>query len=82
MNKLLNWMYRKLSRNGHRIALFAVSLDIDKYHKAVKGSATCHLHPDIADDEELKQMAFNMIDYIRNHYDMDKLITVEKNPRK
>lgn len=78
----LIFLMRKLTGNGHQIPLLYVTLDIDKYHESVEDFAECRFHPDFKDDEELKQMAFQMTDYIRAHYDMDKLLEPVNNPRK
>lgn len=82
MGKLYTAIVKKACGNGHKVPLLAVTIDLDKYHKSAKGSAMVRFHPDFKNDKHLQEMAFNMTDYIRNNYDMDKLITCEKNEKK
>lgn len=82
MGKIYTAIARKICGNGHKVPLLAVTIDLDKYHKAVEGSATVNFHPDFKGDICLQEMAFSMVDYIRHHYDMEKLITCEKNDKR
>ena len=38
----------------------------------------CHFHPKFENDVKLQQMAFDMTEYIRSNYDMEKLIEIKE----
>lgn len=66
--------YGRLTGNGHKIPLMQMTIDLHKFRKDPKGSCMINYHPDFKDNDELKRMSFEMCDYIRTHYDMEKLI--------
>ena len=75
---IFNYIVRKLSGNGHRIPLIQVSIDIFKYRINPIGSCMCHFHPKFENDMKLQKMAFDMTEYIRSNYDMEKLIEIKE----
>lgn len=74
MKKLLNWWYRRKTKNLTKIPLFVVYFNYLKYkNQKYHGKCNCvvHIHPDIAEDDELRAKINDCIDYIRDKYDMD-----------
>ena len=70
IEKLIN----KLTKNHTEIPLFYVSLNLEKYkNEGDKGSCDVKLHP-ILKDEYIASQLNELIDYIRENYDMDDLV--------
>ena len=65
---------RLLTKNYTKIPLFYVTFDYNKFKELGKiGSCDAVTHPLIKDDDKLKQMIADTIDYIRDNYDMNKI---------
>ena len=61
-----------LTRNGTQIPLLYVTFDYNKFKKEGKiNSCMCNIHPVIAKDDHIKQTLFELVNYIRDTYDMD-----------
>lgn len=65
---------RLFTKNSTRIPLLWVDFDYKKYKSdGAKGSCIAKVHPNIANDEYIKQTLDELIDYIRDNYDMDEI---------
>ena len=73
MRRLFNVWLRKKTKNLARIPLFVMTFDWQKYQKDGKeGSCTMYsIHPNIRDDEFLKEKLQECVDHIRDNYDME-----------
>lgn len=70
--KLFNMWIRYKTKNLTRIPLFTMVLDYRKYQRDGKpGSCTFYTHPDIAQDEFVKEKLCEVVDHIRDNYDLD-----------
>lgn len=70
--KLCNLYIRKKTKNLTEIPLFTMTFDYRKYKaQGKKDSCTMHCHPDIAQDEFVKEKLCEVIDYIIDNYDLD-----------
>lgn len=71
---MLNWLIKKSTKNYTQIPLFWVDFNLQKYLKdGSEDSCITRLHPTIGNDIFIKDKLFEIIDYIRNTYDMEKL---------
>ena len=63
---------RLLTKNRTEIPLLYVTFDYKKFLYSGKvGSCMCNAHPVIANDEHIEQSVNDLIDYIRDNYDMN-----------
>lgn len=70
--KLINLWIRHKTKNLTRIPLFTMTFNYRKYKAyGKKDSCTFHCHPDIVDDEFVKEKLHEIVDHIRDNYDMD-----------
>ena len=70
--KLFNMWIRYKTKNLNRIPLFTMVLDYRKYQQDGKPvSCTFYAHPDIAQDEFVKEKLGEVVDHIRDNYDLD-----------
>ena len=77
LSKILNKWLKKKTENYTIIPLFNITFNYRKYlESGVKGSCDCHYHPDFKDDDKLREMIFNVIDYIRDNYDMEQFTKI------
>jgi len=54
--------------------LFWVTFDLNKYNKyGAKNSCMLKIHPELKNDEYIKNTLNDLVEYIRNTYDMEKL---------
>ena len=66
---------RLLTRNLTRVPLFWVTFNWPHYRKHVaKDSCMCNIHPTLAEDEYIRVSVGELMKYIREHYDMEKLL--------
>lgn len=72
--KLIDRWLKRITKNYTEIPLLWITFDYQKYQKDKKNSCTVSLHPDIRADIELQEKINNLIDYIRDNYDMSKFI--------
>lgn len=69
---LFNVWLRHRTKNLTRIPLFTMNFDYRKYQRDGKpGSCTFFAHPDIAQDEFVKERLSEVVDYIRDNYDLE-----------
>ena len=72
IKKIINHWIRCKTKNLTRIPLFTMTFDYRKYKtQGKKDSCTFHCHPDIADDKFVKEKLCEVVDYIRDNYDLD-----------
>lgn len=70
--KLFNLWIKKKTKNFTRIPLLMVFFDYNKYKKYGKtNSCLIFPHPKIQKDEFIKEKMFEVVDHIRDSYDMD-----------
>lgn len=66
---------RLLTRNFKRVPLFWVTFNWQYYHKhGERDSCMCNIHPTLAEDEYIRASVQELVNYIREHYDMEKLL--------
>ena len=69
---IFNMWLRHRTKNLTRIPLFTMTFDYRKYKQDGKpGSCTVYAHPDIAQDEFVKEKLCEVVDHIRDNYDLD-----------
>lgn len=69
---IFNIWLRHRTKNLTRIPLFTMTFDYRKYRRDGKtGSCTFFAHPDIAQDEFVKEKLCEVVDHIRDNYDLD-----------
>ncbi len=70
--RLCNLYIRKKTKNLTRIPLFTMTFNYRKYKAdGKKDSCMFYAHPDIAKDKFVKEKLFEVVDHIRDNYDMD-----------
>lgn len=63
---------RKKTKNLTRIPLFTMTFNYRKFKTdGKKDSCVFYCHPDIAQDEFVKEKLFEVVDYIRDNYDLE-----------
>lgn len=66
---------RLLTKNLQKIPLLRIDFNLKKYRKfGAKGSCDCVIHPQLSDDEYIINTLYELCDYIREKYDMEKLL--------
>lgn len=66
---------RILTNNLQKIPLLYINFNRRKYRQDdAKGSCDCVCHPALSQDGHIKETMSNLCDYIRENYDMDKVI--------
>ena len=77
MKNLFNLWFRCKTKNLTRIPLFTMIFDYRKYQKYGKSnSCTFYTHPEIAQDEYVKEKLQDVVDYVRDNYDIEKLTRI------
>lgn len=72
IKKIINCWIRYKTKNLTRIPLFTMTFDYRKYKADVKkDSCMFYAHPNIAKDEFVKIKLQEVVDYIRDNYDLD-----------
>ena len=71
---LFNRIFKLLTSNGKKIPLLRITLNIHKFREKSEGSCMLNYHPTFKNDKYLQEKAFEIIDYIRNKYDMEELL--------
>jgi hypothetical protein len=70
---MLNWLSKKFTNSYNEVPLFFVTFNLNKFKESgAKGSCETKLHPSIK-DEYVKNQLNELIDYIREKYDMEEL---------
>lgn len=68
---MIESMFKKLTNDYKEVPLFYVMFDLNKYlNEGEKGSCELKLHPNFRDDEHIINQLNNLVDYIRDNYDM------------
>jgi len=71
---MFKWLYNKLTNNYNKIPLFFVNFNLSKYQlNGAKNSCIVKIHPELKNDKYIVESLNNLIDYIRDNYNMDKL---------
>jgi hypothetical protein len=71
---MFNWLTRRLTKNYKKVPLFWVDFNLNKYNESgAKDSCTAKIHPDLQNDIFIQCQLKDTIDYIRNHYNMERL---------
>ena len=72
LRRLANLYIRCKTKNLKRIPLFIMTFNYPKYKaEGKKDSCTFHAHPDIAQDKFVKGKLQEVVDHIRDNYDLD-----------
>lgn len=72
IKRIVNHWIRHKTKNLTEIPLFTMTFDYRKYKtQGKKDNCTMHCHPDIANDEFVKSKLQEVVDYIRDNYDLD-----------
>ena len=67
-------LMKKLTNDFNDVPLFYVNFNLNKYLKnGAKGSCVAKVHPTLTEDEYIKNQLNDLIDYIRDNYDMEEL---------
>lgn len=75
MKKFANKLVDLLTKEKRCVPLIYINFNYQKYmQEGESGSCICNVHPDLAHDEKLASMMNEMVDYIRDNYDMNKLV--------
>ena len=72
IKKIVNCWIRHKTKNLTRIPLFTMTFNYRKYKAdGKKDSCMFYTHPDIAKDEFVKSKLQEVVDHIRDNYDLD-----------
>ena len=72
IKKIVNCWIRHKTKNLTRIPLFTMTFNYRKYKAdGKKDSCMFYTHPDIAKDEFVKSKLQEVVNYIRDNYDLD-----------
>ena len=66
---------RLLTKNLQRVPLLRIGFNMKLFKEdGAKGSCMCVIHPILKDDEHIKTTLDELCDYIRENYDMEKVV--------
>lgn len=69
---MFNKLISKLTNNYNEIPLFWVDFNLNHYYQyGKKKSCMVKIHPVLKDDEYIHETLNNLVDYIRDNYDME-----------
>lgn len=72
IERIVNRWIRRKTKNLTEIPLFTMVFNYCKYKaEGKKDSCMFYTHPDIADDKFVKSKLQEVVDYIRDNYDLD-----------
>lgn len=72
IKKIINCWIKHRTKNLTKIPLFTMMFNYCKYKvQGKKDSCTFYAHPDIANDEFVKGKLQEVVDHIRDNYDLD-----------
>lgn len=75
IKRILNRWLGKKTRNYTDVPIFWVTFNLQHYKKnGAKGSCIINCLPEIGQDEEAVRRIESTVDYIRENFDMEKLI--------
>jgi uncharacterized protein YeeX (DUF496 family) len=67
-------MFKLLTDNYNHVPLFWVDFNLNKFKKdGAKNSCDLQLHPEFRDDQHIIKTLNDLVDYIRDNYNMDKV---------
>lgn len=70
--RLFNLYIRKKTKNLTAIPLFVMLFDWKKFKtEGKKNSCMLHIHPNIAEDEFIKDKLQEIVDHVRDNYEME-----------
>lgn len=70
----MKFLTNLLTKNRTQIPLLYVTFDYKKFKEFGKvGSCKCYPHPIVANDDNIKFKVNELIDYIRDNYDMEEI---------
>ena len=71
---MINYLIKKFTKNYNEIPLLWIIFNFNKYQQeGAKNSCTLNIHPELKDDKYIIETLNNLVDYIRDNYDMGKL---------
>ena len=71
---MFKYISKKLTKNYENVPLLYIMFNLNKYKNVGKrGSCELRLHPSLKDDEFIVKQLNNVVDYIRENYDMEDL---------
>lgn len=72
IKRVVNRWIRHKTKNLTEMPLFTMTFDYRKYKsQGKKDSCVFYAHPNIANDEFVKSKLQEVVDYIRDNYDLD-----------
>lgn len=72
IKRIVNRWIRRKTKNLTEIPLFTMTFNYRKYKTdGKKDSCMFYAHPDIANDEFVKSKLQEVVDYVRDNYDLD-----------
>lgn len=67
-------MFKMLTKNYTQVPLFYVDFNLQKYiNEGAKNSCEAKIHPSLKGDDFIKEKLGEIINYIRDNYDMGKI---------
>lgn len=77
MGKIADKIVDLFTGDKEKVPLLYVHFNYRKYQKnGSKGSCIASVHPELVGDMELKKKIEELIDYIRDNNDMEKIVTL------
>ena len=71
---MFKWISKKLTKNYNEIPLLLVNFNLNNYQQnGAKNSCIVKIHPELKDDKHVIESLNNLIDYVRDNYNMEKL---------
>jgi hypothetical protein len=71
---MFKWLRKLFTKNNTEIPLFYVNFNLLKCKKyGKKNSCIAHIHPNFKNDEMVQEKINELIDYIRDNYDMGEM---------
>ena len=68
-------LIKGLTKGYNEVPLLFVHLNLNKYKKnGAKNSCMVRLHPTLKNDDYLKDTLEDVVEYIRDNYDMEELV--------
>lgn len=71
----MRFISRLLTHNFTKIPLLWIGFNLQKFREdGPKDSCYCELHPELQDDQHIITVMNELCDYIREHYNMEKIV--------
>jgi len=71
---MFKWISKKLTKNYNEIPLLLVNFNLNNYQQnGAKNSCIVKIHPELKDDKHVIESLNNLIDYVRDNYNMENL---------